>query len=245
MITGTTKPKINNPAQAPPAKKTKPKPKPSKKTASVPAQETRKPGSEPGSEPDWDAIRAEYLSGGIGYRKLGEKYGLPYQRIADRGKKEKWAEARRQTADKTMTILEKKIAEQKAASLEKLLSSTLEVLDAIHLASRSLHASFLPTETDGQITMPVINEKTSVTMRNLAQAISVTQESLYAQLNMLTPAQEKQYALNLRRVEAAERAIDAKTPHVEPTQIVIQVPARDPPEDGSEPEQPTVGDYLA
>lgn len=39
---------------------------------------------------DWNAIRAEYIGGGISQRKLAEKYGVPWPTLRDRASREKW-----------------------------------------------------------------------------------------------------------------------------------------------------------
>lgn len=39
---------------------------------------------------DWNAVRAEYLAGNIGQRKLAEKYGISYPTLRDRATREKW-----------------------------------------------------------------------------------------------------------------------------------------------------------
>lgn len=43
-------------------------------------------------EIDWNAVRAEYLAGNIGQRKLAEKYGISYPTLRDRAKREKWTD---------------------------------------------------------------------------------------------------------------------------------------------------------
>ena len=39
---------------------------------------------------DWNAIRAEYIGGGISQRKLAEKYDVPWPTLRDRAKRESW-----------------------------------------------------------------------------------------------------------------------------------------------------------
>jgi protein subunit release factor A len=39
---------------------------------------------------DWNAIRAEYIGGGISQRKLAEKHGVPWPTLRDRASREKW-----------------------------------------------------------------------------------------------------------------------------------------------------------
>ena len=52
---------------------------------------------------DWLKIKTEYITTDTSYRKLAEKYGIHKNRIAARGKDEKWPELRSQYRDKTVT----------------------------------------------------------------------------------------------------------------------------------------------
>lgn len=63
---------------------------------------------------DWLKIKTEYITTDTSYRKLAEKYGIPKNRIAEIGKKEKWTELRVQFRDKTVTKTVEKIVEKKA-----------------------------------------------------------------------------------------------------------------------------------
>lgn len=42
---------------------------------------------------DWNAIRAEYLTGNISQQKLADKYGISYPTLRDRAKREKWKDS--------------------------------------------------------------------------------------------------------------------------------------------------------
>lgn len=52
---------------------------------------------------DWNAIKSEYITTDTSYRKLGEKYGVCYRVIADRGKAEGWVQLRSQHQHDTLT----------------------------------------------------------------------------------------------------------------------------------------------
>ena len=58
---------------------------------------------------DWNVIRAEYLEGGISYRKLAEKYNIPFKTLEYRAKKEGWFKQRGQIQDKIRTKNEKNV----------------------------------------------------------------------------------------------------------------------------------------
>lgn len=43
---------------------------------------------------DWNAIKAEYIGGGISQRKIAEKYGVSYNTLKDKANREHWNEQR-------------------------------------------------------------------------------------------------------------------------------------------------------
>lgn len=52
---------------------------------------------------DWQAIKTEYITTDTSYRKLAQKYGVTYNNIGIRSRKEGWPELRNQHNAKTMT----------------------------------------------------------------------------------------------------------------------------------------------
>ena len=44
---------------------------------------------------NWDAMRAEYVAGGVSQQALAEKYGVPYSTLSRHAAAEKWAQARK------------------------------------------------------------------------------------------------------------------------------------------------------
>ena len=63
---------------------------------------------------DWNAIKTEYIAGGISYRKLCEKYGVPKTTLERKAKDEKWTELRRQAEGKTEAKIVNAISRQNA-----------------------------------------------------------------------------------------------------------------------------------
>lgn len=61
---------------------------------------------------DWLAIRNDYINGGGSYRKLAEKYGIPFSVLKDKAVKEKWAEAKADNTNKVRTKTEQKAQEK-------------------------------------------------------------------------------------------------------------------------------------
>ena len=63
---------------------------------------------------DWQAIKTEYITTNTSYRKLSQKYGIGYQAICHRSKKEGWIAMREQHKNNITTKTLEKISQQKA-----------------------------------------------------------------------------------------------------------------------------------
>ncbi len=64
--------------------------------------------------PDWKKIKAEYVRGGVSYRKLADKYSVSLSTLSKIAMKEKWADLRKQTRIKVDTKLTDSVASQEA-----------------------------------------------------------------------------------------------------------------------------------
>lgn len=71
-------------------------------------------------KPDWNAIKAEYIAGGISQRDLGEKYGIPYPTIRKRAETESWVEERKNVSRKSVEKAAQRTADAAAANAVKL-----------------------------------------------------------------------------------------------------------------------------
>lgn len=60
---------------------------------------------------DWNAIRVEYMGGGISQRKLAEKHGVKYALVRDRSISEGWVKQRKDALSKSIAEAEQKIAD--------------------------------------------------------------------------------------------------------------------------------------
>ena len=69
---------------------------------------------------DWQAIKTEYITTDTSYRKLAQKYGVTYNNIGIRSRKEGWPELRNQHNAKTMTKAMNAIASQQASRAARL-----------------------------------------------------------------------------------------------------------------------------
>ena len=69
---------------------------------------------------DWKAIKAEYIAGGIGYRKLAEKHGVSFSTLSQMAMREKWTDLRKKANDKTDTVLAETIGKRNAKKSAKI-----------------------------------------------------------------------------------------------------------------------------
>ncbi len=81
--------------------------------------------------PDWNAIRAEYITTNISYRKLAEKAGVPFRTLADHARKESWAQGREKHRNSVVNKTVQKVAKKTAGDNAKKLLKLMEATDKI------------------------------------------------------------------------------------------------------------------
>jgi hypothetical protein len=113
--------------------------------------------------PDWAKIKAEYLKGGIGYRKLAKNHGVNISTLEKRAKRESWTETLRQTCGEVAAELPHRIAaeilDESAAWIAESLRMARQ-LRAETWARRSGSQAKIVSTPAGPIRMdlPLINE---------------------------------------------------------------------------------------
>ena len=68
--------------------------------------------------PDWKKIKAEYIRGGVSYRKLADKYGVSFSSIQKRGAKEKWTDLRKISSRLSDEKIVESVASQEARRVD-------------------------------------------------------------------------------------------------------------------------------
>ena len=68
--------------------------------------------------PDFNKIKAEYIRGGVSYRKLADKYGVSFSSIRRRAEKEKWTDLRTQAEQKSSTKIVESVASREAKRVD-------------------------------------------------------------------------------------------------------------------------------
>ena len=94
---------------------------------------------------DWKRIKAEYIAGGTSYRKLAEKYDVPFGTLRRVAQREGWTQKRTQVAHKADTKLIETVSDQEADKAtniidvaNKLLGKLSELMDNIPLDTQSM-----------------------------------------------------------------------------------------------------------
>ena len=96
---------------------------------------------------DWDAMRTEYIQGGVSYRELAAKYGVPLPTLAERAKAEKWVELRRQAHDKAITKTVEAVAKQNARVDDRINRLANRLIDKLEKAVDELDVKTVTMKT--------------------------------------------------------------------------------------------------
>lgn len=68
--------------------------------------------------PDWKKIKAEYIRGGVSYRKLADKYGVSFSTLRKIAAKENWTDLRSKAGAKRDTKIIESVASQEAKRVD-------------------------------------------------------------------------------------------------------------------------------
>ena len=80
---------------------------------------------------DWKRIKAEYIAGGTSYRKLAEKYDVPFGTLRRVAEREEWTQKRAQVAQKTDTKMMEQISDDAAEKAVNIIEVADKLLDKI------------------------------------------------------------------------------------------------------------------
>ena len=80
---------------------------------------------------DWNKIKAEYIAGGISYRKLAEKHEISRSKLQARATSEGWVDLKSQAQAKTEAKLVDSISDQSAKTTVTIYSVAEELLGKI------------------------------------------------------------------------------------------------------------------
>lgn len=105
---------------------------------------------------DWNAVKAEYIAGGISYRKLADKHKIPFGTLRWHAEKENWNEVREKAKEEATQKAAKKVAQKtadaaanNAAKLEKARAMAIEwVMQAFEKMPKNGGTHIRQTQTD-------------------------------------------------------------------------------------------------
>ena len=80
---------------------------------------------------DWKKVKAEYIAGGTSYRKLAEKYGVPFSTLKEHARREKWTELREKARYKADTKFASLMGDKQATRSAKIDDVADMLLDKI------------------------------------------------------------------------------------------------------------------
>lgn len=104
---------------------------------------------------DWLTIKNDYISGLGSYRKLAEKYGVSFNTLQDRAKRENWKEQKDAHQDSIATATRQKIvdvvSEQEAGRVTKLLSISDQLITRIEKAVQELDMAQVTNKTKTKV----------------------------------------------------------------------------------------------
>lgn len=92
---------------------------------------------------DWRKIKAEYIAGGISYRKLAEKYNVSFSTLKRVAGQEQWYELREQAKAKAATKIVEIESDKQAERMKRLLTVSDKLLLAVEEAVNSFQAGEL------------------------------------------------------------------------------------------------------
>ena len=98
---------------------------------------------------DWKKIKAEYISTDTSYRKLAEKYGIPFRTLAQRAKRENWVELRNRNTDRVVTKMITQECQRQVDRYSRMLTVTDKLLSKIEASIELLDAEGVTLDKSG------------------------------------------------------------------------------------------------
>ena len=90
---------------------------------------------------DWKAIKTEYITGNISYRKLAEKHGISFSTLRHRAIEEQWYKQKEQNCNRVVTRSIEKVVERESTNLAKTDEKYFRILDKLFDKAEELVAN--------------------------------------------------------------------------------------------------------
>lgn len=112
---------------------------------------------------NWGEIRNEYINGGISYRTLAAKHGVPYRTLSDRARSEGWVKLRDQVRIKTVSKTVDSIAKSNAKVDDRINRLANRLIDKLEKAVEELDMEMVIVKK----TMKTGNDKVTAEKKTL------------------------------------------------------------------------------
>lgn len=135
---------------------------------------------------DWKRIKAEYIAGGTSYRKLAEKYDVPFGTLRRVAEREQWTQKRTQVAQKADTKMIETISDDAAETAvtiinvaDKLLEKIAEIVPFVETATgmKDLSVAIKNIKDVKGIKSDADMREQEARIRNLEKQVEKTDES--------------------------------------------------------------------
>lgn len=150
---------------------------------------------------DWIAIKNEYINTNISYRKLAEKYNIPFSTLEKAARKESWAKLKKNQCDKVETKLRqktaKKIVQAEVNRIENIINLTDKVSEKLDKAIGQVEIALVNGE---KVNTGIVD---TYKLRQIIQSIKDIKDILTDSNTVTTNEEEKQ----AKMLEAIEKAV--------------------------------------
>ena len=162
------------------------------------------------SEIDWVPIRAEYIAGQMGYRKLAEKYGVSENALYAHAKKENWSADRKKYREKRGADLVARYARMDTRRMESIFRASEKMADrlAAMMDDESQFQRYVVRNKEtGEVReeiLPVYNTKA---MKNTVAMLREMNKQMRSLYRIPTQAEAEAQHIARRRLEIEEEKL--------------------------------------
>ena len=162
------------------------------------------------SEIDWVPIRAEYIAGQMGYRKLAEKHGVSENALYAHAKKENWSDDRKKYREKRGADLVARYARMDARRMEAIFRASEKMAERIAamMEDESQFQRYVVRDRDtGEVhqeTLDVYNTKAMGQTVKMLREMNKQMRSLY---RIPTQAEAEAQHIARRKLEIEEEKL--------------------------------------
>ena len=182
------------------------------------------------SEIDWVPIRAEYIAGQMGYRKLAEKYGVSENALYTHAKKENWSADRKKYREKRGADLVARYARMDTRRMEAIFRASEKMADrlAAMMEDETQFNRYLVREKEtGELREETLDVYNTKAMKNTVAMLREMNKQMRSLYRIPTQAEAEAQHIARRRLEIEEEKLrGANVEESETGVIEMTVPER-------------------